>query len=243
MTPTITLLAIETATDVCSVALWRDNAIQVTTTRTRPRSHAENLTPMIGEVLRYGGLTPEAIDAIAVSKGPGSYTGLRIGVSTAKGLAFAHDIPIIGVPSLMALAFQAQPFAAPEDVLVAAFNSRRDEVYLQAFEALQDGLQPIDEVAALHREEISAYIARWPDGRLWLAGEGAARVAESLTGERALELLPFTTVSPSAQSVAKLGVRYFEDGQREDLDLFEPFYLKEFVPKKRKKSIFDRLPF
>ena len=199
---------------------------------------------MIATALDYCNLTPPELTGIAVSKGPGSYTGLRIGVSTAKGLAFAHQTPLISVPSLHALATSTRPYAGPGDTIGVAFNARKNEVYLQLYSLDENEvLQPLDDVVALQSDDIAAYIERWEIGRLVLAGEGASRVAQELENGPAMDLLPTNIVSPSAQSIARLGADYYRAGSREDLDSFEPFYLKEFIPKKRKTSIFDRLPF
>lgn len=126
----------ETATDVCAVAVSRDGVLLVEVTLDEPRRHAERLVPMVDEALTSAGVSPADLTAVAVSAGPGSYTGLRIGASTAKGVAFALSIPLVPVPSLQALAASVEVPAGT--LVVAAFGARRGEVYAQSFRACPD---------------------------------------------------------------------------------------------------------
>ncbi len=241
MTPSA-LIALETATDVCGVALAQAGRVTVELTLSRPRAHAENLVPLIADALRYAGLPVTALDAVAVSQGPGSYTGLRIGVSTAKGLAMAVGARLIGVPSLAALAHQAAPAARPGDFIGAAFNARRDEVYAAVYAVGEAGaLTPVVPETACAPAELPARLPAHPPGCLWLTGEGAPALAQALTpaltGYPRIKLLP---VSVSAAAVARLALTR-DTG--EDLATFEPFYLKAFVARRRTRSVYDRLPF
>ncbi|MFQ5568261.1 MAG: tRNA (adenosine(37)-N6)-threonylcarbamoyltransferase complex dimerization subunit type 1 TsaB [Rhodothermales bacterium] len=241
-----TLLAIETATDVCSVALTRDRQVVVALTLTRPRAHAETLVPMIQEAFHYGEVTPRTLDAVAVSSGPGSYTGLRIGVSTAKGMAMAVEASLIGVPSLEALAASVAPMAAPGEAICALFNSRRNEVYAALF--LQTGeaaLQLLAQAAALSLDEVPAWLTAYSGRRLWLVGEGVPRAVPVLQDHTSYELQPLdpTVFAPSATWIARLAFPKYEAGAVENVAGFEPAYLKAFVAKKPKGSIFDKLPF
>lgn len=241
-----TLLALDTATNICSVAVWQDGHILVETTLTRPKSHAEQLVPMIGSALGYCGCTAKDVDGIVISRGPGSYTGLRIGASVAKGFAFAQDIPLLSVSSLEALATVALPYVNPGDLILPAFNARRHEFYLAAYKAIsQTRLEAITEVQALQSEDIGLYIEQWPASQRWLAGEGGPLLADLLQkkGVPQLNLLPEHLVSPTASVIAQLGAKPFLAKNFEDLEAFEPFYLKEFIPRKQAKSVFDRLPF
>jgi tRNA threonylcarbamoyladenosine biosynthesis protein TsaB len=240
-----TLLALETATDVCSVALVADDQVVAALTLRRPRAHAENLVPMIEDALRYAGLKAQALDAIAVSMGPGSYTGLCIGVSTAKGLAMAVDAELIGVPSLEALAAGALPMAGPGDIICALFNSRRDEVYAAAFQReAEAGLQALDGPEALLLDEVPGWLEHLKGETSWLVGEGVVRVQPVLqAASRTVRILGMHTVAPSALYVAQQAMPRYEQSQFEDLAAFEPFYLKAFVAKKPKASIFEKLNF
>lgn len=243
------LIALETATDVCSVALLDDDfdAEQpvAALTLARPRAHAENLVPLLQDALRYAGFPAASLDAVAVSQGPGSYTGLRIGASTAKGLAAALDLQLVAVPSLEALAAAVAPLAEPGDRICAAFNARRTEVYAAAFEVDAAGrLQPLRETAALDADSLPEWLEATREHRYWLVGEGAAQAAAALQagGFRWKRPGPAFDV-PSAAWIARLGRLRLAEGRTEDIAAFEPFYLKEFVAKKPKGSVFERLPF
>ncbi len=243
-------LAIETATDLCSVAVLKGSQIAIEMVLSQPRAHSENLVPMIKDVLAYADVPSESLTGIAVSKGPGSYTGLRIGVSAAKGLAFAHDIDLIGVPSMEALALSATHYGEAGDMIAAAFNSRRNEVYLGLFEiGAQASIKALTPTASLQQDEIAPFIAKISsqekDTRVIIIGEGGPFVAECLAPLEQVQarLLPAHIVCPTASTIATLGAARHKIGLVDDLDSFEPFYLNEFIPKSRKKSIFDRLPF
>lgn len=241
-----TILALETATDVCSVALLQGEKVTVSLTLARPRAHAENLVLLIRDALRYATISVSDLDAIAVSKGPGSYTGLRIGVSTAKGLAAASNTPLIGVPSLEALASSALPTATPGDLVVPAFNARRDEVYIAAYQVTQDHtLTPYAETAAKTLPDLLAWLDAPASARLWVLGDGAAKITSTLAEipDATLHVLATETHAPSADWVARVALSYWQAGNVEDLATFEPFYLKAFVAKKQKRSIFEKLPF
>ena len=240
------LLALETATDLCSVALLDGDHVAVELTLARPRAHAENLVPLLRDALRYGGVEASALEAVAVSQGPGSYTGLRIGASTAKGLATALDVPLVAVPSLEVLAAAVAPAASPGDVICAAFNARRDEFYAAAFERGPDGtLAALRETAALEASSVPEWLAAPAGRRVWLVGEGAAGIEAALAAAGAEDLhrpgAPFDV--PSAGWVGRLARPRLAAGRVEDAAAFEPFYLKEFVAKKPQSSIFERLPF
>lgn len=240
------LLAIETATDVCSVALMQGDRVTVELALTRPRAHAETLTPMIRDALRYGDVAPRDLDGVAVSSGPGSYTGLRIGVSTAKGLALAAAAPLIAVPSLEALAASAAPLAAPGETICAVFNARRHEVYAAVFVVSGDQtLARLADATALDVADLPGWLDAFAGPRLWLLGEGVPRVVSILQDRLAADLRPLDPVAfaPSAASVARLARLRLDEGRVEDVARFEPFYLKEFVAKKPQGSIFEKLSF
>lgn len=238
------LLALETATDVCSVAVADGSRLVAEVSLRRPRAHAEQLVPMVGEALRLAGRAATDLGAVAVSQGPGSYTGLRIGASTAKGLALAAGARLVAVPSLEALASRAAPFAGPGDLVLPAFNARRDEVYAAAFRVGVGGaITPLRDTAVLSLGALGAWAPSPESGCVWLLGEGARQTAPALAeaGMEARVLGP-EAVAPSAAAVARRAWPRIESGAFEDVAAFEPFYLKAFVAKKPKGSIFDRLP-
>ncbi|MDZ4701910.1 MAG: tRNA (adenosine(37)-N6)-threonylcarbamoyltransferase complex dimerization subunit type 1 TsaB [Rhodothermales bacterium] len=235
------LLAIETATDRCGVALMRGDRLLVAHTIGMPRSHAEWLTTMLDDALRYAHLAPGALDAVAVSMGPGSYTGLRIGVSAAKGLCFATGAALLGVPTLEAVALGVLPFARPGDTIAVALNSRREEVYLALFEASLSGLTPRLGPSALSLEDAVTAISEAPSPVVWVVGEGAGMLQRHGTArDAAMRFLP--EVGPSPAGVAMAGLERFRQGATESLADFEPYYLKDFIPREKSGTAFDRLP-
>jgi tRNA threonylcarbamoyladenosine biosynthesis protein TsaB len=243
----LNLVALETATAVCSVALWIDGDVVVEAALNRPRAHAENLVPLISDALRYGGIAARDLDAVAVSAGPGSFTGLRIGASTAKGLASAVDAELVAVPSLEALAYSASEAVGAigtSDIILAAFDARRDEVFAAAFRRQPSGCLDV------HRETTAVSLVDLADwlgmvaGTVFLAGDGSAKVqSEWGTGMPEVRSLSDAVVRPSAASVARLGAERLARGETVDVAEFEPFYLKEFVAKLPSASAFARLPF
>jgi tRNA threonylcarbamoyladenosine biosynthesis protein TsaB len=230
------LLAIETATDVCSVALLAEGNVVGTAEVLRPRAHAASLAPLVRDVLAREGASAADLAAVAVSAGPGSFTGLRIGVSTAKGLAFAGGAALVGVPSLEALAAGAAEALGPGDLLLTAFRSRRGEVYAAAFTPEGDGgLREAAPASGLRMEELAAWLPE-AEGTLWVAGEASDLALEALgRPARALRGL-----RPRAEFVGRLGWARYQGGHTEDVAAFEPAYLKAFEAR-RGGSIFDRL--
>lgn len=235
------LVALETATSVCSVALLQNDRLTVELSLDRPRAHAENLVSMIGDALRYGGIDAAEIDAVAVSAGPGSYTGLRIGVSTAKGLAAAVGADLVSVPSLEALAARLEAIR-PGDLVGAAFDARRDEAYVALFEIRDDGkLGQAGETVALRNPEIVGWLLEMR-GSLWLVGSGWSKMTAALH-DAGVDFTYLPEVRPSAVSVAREAAVKLESGRTEDLVTFEPYYLKEFVAGKPAATPFEKLSF
>jgi tRNA threonylcarbamoyladenosine biosynthesis protein TsaB len=235
------LLALETATDSCGVALMRGDHLLVAHSIGTPRSHSEWLTTMIDDALRYAHLAPTALDAVAVSMGPGSYTGLRIGVSAAKGLCFGTGAALLGVPTLEAVALGVMPFARSGDAIAVALNSRREEVYLALFEASETGLTSRIAPSALTLDAALTVLSEVSSPRIWVVGEGASILerhgAKSVEG--AFRFL--REVGPSPARVAQAGLQRLRRGVIESLADFEPFYLKDFIPREKSGTAFDRL--
>lgn len=223
----MTLLALETATSTCGVALLQDDAIVAEAHLYRPRVHSKRLTPLIEDVLRHADVTAAALDAIAVSMGPGSYTGLRIGVSTAKGWALSTGAALVGVPTLAAYAARLAPMAAPGDVAAALLDARRDEVYAGAFRQTPDGLVEHAPTTALPVSALPDWVGT-VDGRLWLVGDGAEKSREALSGVgTGRVVLPPDEVPPSAVRVARRGQARLAAEGADDVSSLEPLYVKE----------------
>lgn len=231
------ILSIETGTDICSVALANDGELMALRESDEGRDHAKKVALFVDELLRETGVQPLDIDAIAVGKGPGSYTGLRIGVSFAKGMCYALNIPLIAIGSLDALAevaredFEAGILDIEEEdwtkaMLCPMVDARRMEVYAQVFDV--EGNAQSDVVAEVVTEES---FNEWRSkGKFVIFGNGAKKCAEMLP-DAIIE-----DVVPSARGIVRLAEEAFNAGKFEDLAYFEPFYLKDFIviPSKKK---------
>lgn len=223
----MTILALETATDTCGVALLREDVLVAEAHLHRPRVHSERLTPLVEDVLRHGAVEREALDAVAVSMGPGSYTGLRIGVSTAKGWALGTGASLVGVPTLAAYAAQLRPVTAPGDVVCALLDARRDEVYAGAFRRTNERFETHAETKALTVDALSDWIGD-VEGHLWLVGSGGAKSRDVLASAgTTCTVLPPDDVPPSAAWVARCARVRLDRHGPDDVAPFEPLYGKE----------------
>jgi tRNA threonylcarbamoyladenosine biosynthesis protein TsaB len=221
----VTVLGIETATSVCAAALARDGIIVAESLVQAERIHAERLMGQIAEVLGPAGV--RSVDGVAVSIGPGSFTGLRIGASVAKGIAFARDIPVVGVPTLEALALHASRSAGlqPGTRLLAALDARRDEVYCQLFDVTGEGPVPL---WGTRDVKLGVLIGELGGGNCGVTGDAAARVLSWPGAPTGLAALPAEALHCSAGSVALLGGALLRAGKADDPSSLEPRYIKEF---------------
>ena len=223
------ILNIETSTENCSVALARDGQVLSSKEEHSDKYiHSESLHPFINEVMDKAGLALHELDAVAVGRGPGSYTGLRIGVSAAKGLTFPLGIPLISSSGLDILAadFTVKHETSPEDLLVPMIDARRMEVYTAIF---SHKATPISMIEARIVEEGS--LDHLQGERVFVFGTGASKCQTVLTDPKFNFVGP---VYPSALALAALSERRFQAGKFEDVAYFEPFYLKEFKAGKPK---------
>lgn len=225
------ILCIETGTDTCSVALARDGQLVALCESAADRDHARNLGPYIDRALQMADLSVSQLDAVAVSKGPGSYTGLRIGVSLAKGMCYALDIPLVSVGSLRSLAAMAVeefsnggfPLADMERTLLCPMiDARRMEVYAGVFDWWLNPLSPV----GAHIIDAESFSEFEPEegGEFIIFGDGAAKCAGVLS-HRAR----YVDVKPSAHGLIADAQAAFDAARFEDTAYFEPFYLKDFV--------------
>lgn len=223
----IMILCLETATPVCSVALNDGNKTLAQRECTGQNAHSEKITIFIKEVLDEVGIGYDQLDAVAVSMGPGSYTGLRIGVSTAKGVCYAADRKLMAVDTLQAMAYgmhqQLADRLQPNDLLIPMIDARRMEVYASIFDAK---LNKIQDTAALVIDEHS-FEDLLKDHRIWLFGDGAPKLEKVFGGNEKVQIVNGFT--PSAAYMAPLVDKALQENQFVDVAYFEPFYLKDFV--------------
>jgi len=220
------ILMIETSTDCCSVAVSDGDRIAAVRVDETPRQQSAMLAPHIVEVLQEAALTPHDLDAVAVSEGPGSYTGLRVGVSTAKGICFGAGIPLIGIDTLQILACQA---TGSFDRIVAMLDARRMEVYAAPFDA--NACKLADTAAVIlnadsYRQELEAE-------RVLFIGTGAAKFQNICTHPHA----SFQPCFPHAAAMLQPALAALQKKEFKDVAYFEPFYLKEFVAGVSKHAI------
>lgn len=232
------ILSIETGTDICSVALAEDGElISLRESGSDRPAHANKLGQYIDEVLRENGMDADELDAVAVGGGPGSYTGLRIGVSTAKGMCYALGRPLIAVDSLQALANIAmEEYEAgiveiddPERALLAPMiDARRMEVYTRLFDT---SLTPRSETCA-HILTAESFAEVFAAGReLLVFGNGASKCVDVLPRAR------FARISSSARGLVSLAEAAFRAGDFVDVAYYEPYYLKDFVVTQSKRNV------
>lgn len=216
------VLSIETATRVCSVALHNDGKLLAVQNLYIEKSHAERLAILIENILDQCSVAYRELAAVAVSKGPGSYTGLRIGTSTAKGLCFALDIPFIAVNTLEAMASGMQKYNIRKAWLCPALDARRMEIYCLVAD---HELNIISEtMAKVIDKDAFSDILRERD--VLFFGDGAAK-CEPLIG-RSSRAFFVHDIQPTAADVGKLAAKMYRDKHFEDLAYFEPYYLKDF---------------
>jgi tRNA threonylcarbamoyladenosine biosynthesis protein TsaB len=216
------ILNLETATSVCSVALAKDGILLALREVNNGFTHSENITNFINEVCIEAGMKLEELDAVAVSKGPGSYTGLRIGVSTAKGLCYALQKPLIAVDTLKSLTaclLNENKFGQ-ETLFIPMIDARRMEVYYAVYNNLLEEIIPASAmvIAADSFNELSA------KNEIVLFGDGSSKCKPVL--ERRPQV-KFSDVSLSATGMMMLSEEKFLRNEFEDVSLFEPFYLKD----------------
>lgn len=223
------ILLIETATTVCSVGLSRDGKLLSVREINEGYSHSENITVFIEHVCRESNVKPEQVDAIAVSRGPGSYTGLRIGASTAKGLCYALNKPLIAVDTLKSLAarYFSDHVSATSEVCIPMIDARRMEVYMAVYDSALNELSPADAVVV----KTDTFKEFMTTKNLVLVGDGSSKCKPLFENDPRLK---FADVSLSVKGMVSLAEEKFSKKEFEDVSLFQPFYLKEAVIGKAK---------
>lgn len=221
------ILCLETATPVCSVAL-NESCCTIGLRETEGQNaHSEKITNFIHEVMETAKIDYRQLDAVAVSKGPGSYTGLRIGVSTAKGICYAADLPLMAIDTLEAMAHGMKAKLGSQitenDLLIPMIDARRMEVYAAIFDA---NLNKIKDTEAVVMDENSFADLR-KDHRLWLFGDGAPKLSKLFENQQNVCIID--GFKPSAAYMRPLAEKALKEQQFVDVAYFEPFYLKDFI--------------
>ena len=227
------ILCLETSTAVCSVALVENGKVIALRESLDGQNHAEKITIFIDEVMKEANVSYRDLDAVATSMGPGSYTGLRIGVSTAKGLCYAMDKPLIAVDTLAAMAYGFKDYKTTRlqdyklestDILCPMIDARRMEVYSAFF---NEQLERISETNAIIIDE-NSFMEMKQNNHLYLFGDGADKLASLFENDENITVVE--KFHCSAAYMAELADKAFKNNDFVDTAYFEPFYLKNFVP-------------
>lgn len=221
------IILIETSTSLCSAALAENGTITAYRESSAPKAHASLTAVFVQEVLAERGLALSDCDAVCVSKGPGSYTGLRVGVSTAKGLCFGSGKPLVAVGTLDTLVAQADN--SQFKFIIPMIDARRMEVYSAVFE---DSRQ-ITETTPVIVDE-NSFTEYLEQGPCLFIGDGAGKCADVIRHQNA----HFCQCNPKASAMLQPAMEALNEKRFEDVAYFEPFYLKEFVATVSKKKLF-----
>lgn len=227
------ILHIETSTSACSVAVSEDGQNIFRKEDLKGPSHAVSLGVFVDEALSFADSHALPLDAVAVSCGPGSYTGLRIGVSMAKGVCYGRNLKLMGIPTLKVLCVPVLLYhdELPDDALLCPMiDARRMEVYAAVYDR---ALHPVRDIAAdiVDEHSYADYLQEHP---VYFFGNGAAKCKEKLTHPNARFI---DDIQPLASMMFPLAEKAIAEGRFEDVAYFEPFYLKEFVAGTPKKLI------
>ncbi|MFD2200598.1 tRNA (adenosine(37)-N6)-threonylcarbamoyltransferase complex dimerization subunit type 1 TsaB [Shivajiella indica] len=224
------ILSIESSTTACSVAIHEKGGLLGIMELHQDNVHGQKLLLLVKDLMERIGLKSSDLQAVAVSSGPGSYTGLRIGVSIAKGLAFAHHIPLIGVDTLAALAYQVRPFIQDNDLIIPMMDARRMEVYMAVYDAMFKEIEPVQPRVI----ESNPFLDYLKERRVFYIGDGVNKMKEVLSHPNSV----FLEKLNSSLTVGELAYKKFEQKLFEDIAYFEPNYLKEFRVIASKKNPF-----
>lgn len=224
------ILCLETATPSCSVALVHNGEVLACEEDPKGQNHSEKITLFIDSVMKKAGISYDQLDAVAVSMGPGSYTGLRIGVSTAKGICYAVSKPLIAVETLEAMAYGGKVVISSERserrnlLLIPAIDARRMEVYAAIFD---ENVNKIKDTEAVIIDE-NSFADLKKDHHIYLFGDGADKCAEIFADDDKITVIK--DFYCSAKYMNTIAQQKFNNSEFVDVAYFEPFYLKDFVP-------------
>jgi len=226
------IILIETSTSLCSTALVEGDSVISYRESDTPRAHASMTAVFIQEMMVQCGLKVSDCDAVCLSMGPGSYTGLRVGSSTAKGLCFGAGIPLLAVSTTEVLAMQAIEAGIPEGckTIIPMIDARRMEVYAAPYSPEGEQLGEIRSLVV----DSSSFADRLAAGPAVFIGDGAQKCAQVLGSPGSV----FVQCCPKASSMVKPALREFNGRKFRDTAYFEPFYLKDFVATVSRKNVF-----
>lgn len=220
------LLSLETSTHVCSVAIHQDDKLLAWREMREPRSAASQLAVMIDSVMKESATQPHMLKAVVVACGPGSYTGLRIGVATAKGICFALNIPLIAINTLDLVAMQGKAFIPNTNALLCPMlDARRMEVYCKVVDYNLNEVEPTQAKIV----DASSFADYFEHNAMYFIGEGATKCRTVFTHPNAKFL---DEVVPHASQLGELGFQKWLHQNFEDVATFEPYYLKDFLIRK-----------
>lgn len=224
------ILNIDTSTSICSVALAKDGGIIAIKENNEGLNHSVLLGSYIDNILKENGTDAHQLDAVAVSMGPGSYTGLRIGVSIAKGLCFGADIPLIAIPTLQALALSVSSKIQEDAWYCPMIDARRMEVYTAFFD--RNNRTMTDTKAEIIDDNSFATILS--EHKVYFFGNGSSKIKGTLSSPNAYYIEKAET---SAAHLVPLAEKLFEQKKFADVAYFEPFYLKDFIATTPKNKV------
>lgn len=228
-----TIINIETSTNVCSAALAKDGEILLNKENHEGQNHSVVLGPFVKEITEYARKENIKIDAIAVSCGPGSYTGLRIGVSTAKGLSYGMGIPLIAVGTLKTMAYSVinEGNTEKDAWYCPMIDARRMEVYTTLYD------QNLKEEKAISADiiEKDSYKTILDQHKVYCFGNGSDKCKDTLQHQN---LTYLSGIEPLAKDMAQLSEEAYNQKEFQDVAYFEPFYLKEFIAGHSEKKLF-----
>ena len=233
------ILGIDSSGMVASAAVAADNTLVAEFTVNNKQTHSQTLLPMIDQVIQMSGIALQEIDAIAIAAGPGSFTGLRIGASTAKGLGLALDKPIVPVPTLEGMAYR---LAGSNGLVCPMMDARRNQVYTGIYRVATDKLDVVADQKAVDVREILQELAEYQEPVIFL-GDGVPVyqevIAECCQGE--YQLAPLHLSRQSAAAVAALGEIYYRQGKTETAQEHRPVYLRKSQAEREREKVCKNL--
>lgn len=220
------ILSIETSTPISSIALHDSGQLIAQQSIHKNKSHSEFLVPSIKNLCEMSGVIQNEIKAIGISEGPGSYTGLRIGTSSAKGLCYGLEVPLIAVSTLAAMAIGVMKYTDEQLLFCPMLDARRMEVYCLIMDSNESILEPIS-AKIIDEESFQELLV---ENKIIFFGDGSAKCKPALESNPNARFIE--DIYPSAVHIGELAWTKFNNKQFEDLAYFEPFYLKDFIAKK-----------